>query len=107
MDIEENGDPYEKVAQAIIASPYEMAADERGRWVSDQVRRSRAEGLIFMYQPGCNYQSAAARIVSDIVEGETGTSAMILERSPMSQCPCMATRGPLRNRIEAFIEMLQ
>lgn len=105
-DIEETGDPYEKMAQAIITSPYEMAEDERGRWVSAQVRRSRAEGLIFMYQPGCNYQSAAARIISDIVEEETGISSMILERS-MTQCPCMAAQEQLRNRIEAFIEMLQ
>lgn len=103
-DAGETGDPWERLAEALLSSPCELAGEERSRWTADQVRRSKADGLLFMYQPGCNYQAAASRLISDVVKEETGIPSLLLQQSPAG---CPAAQEPLRNRIEAFIEMLR
>ncbi len=103
-DVEENGDPYEQLAQTILAYPYELPTEERGRWVAEQVKRSRADGMIFMYQWGCNFQSAAARLVADVVKEEAGVPTIIIERA---MAESQEGQEQLHNRVEVFIEMLK
>ena len=104
VDVEEGGDPYEKLAAAMLQWPYELPTQERASWTAEQVRKSRSQGLLFMYQWGCNFQSGAARMVADIVKDLTGVPTLIAERA-------MAERAEgheqLHTRVDVFIEMLQ
>lgn len=104
FDIEETGDPYEQMAKTMLSYPYELPTEERGHWVAEQVKKSRADGMIFMYQWGCNFQSAAARLVADVVKKETGIPTIIIERS---MAESSEGQEQLHNRVEVFIEMLK
>jgi len=104
FDVEETGDPYEQLAKTILSYPYELPTEERAHWVVEQVKKSRADGLIFMYQWGCNFQSAVARLVADIVKKETGIPTIIIERS---MAESQEGQEQLHNRVEVFIEMLR
>ncbi|OPX44963.1 benzoyl-CoA reductase subunit C [Ruminiclostridium hungatei] len=103
-DVEETGDPYEQLAKTMLSFPYELPTEERGRWVAEQVKKSRADGMIFMYQWGCNFQSAAARLVADVVKKEAGVPTIIIERAMAESAQ---GQEQLHNRVEVFIEMLR
>jgi benzoyl-CoA reductase/2-hydroxyglutaryl-CoA dehydratase subunit BcrC/BadD/HgdB len=99
--VEEVGDPYYNLAKAILSYPYEQPIKERARWTAEQIRKSRADGVLFLYKWGCNTQSALARVIVDEIKAQTGLPTLIIEddmqRSQTEQ---------LHNRIHAFIEML-
>lgn len=99
--VEENGDPYEKLAKAILSYPYEQPIEERAEWTIEELRKSRTDGVLFLYNWGCNTQSAIARMLCDIIKEETGIPTLIIEHE---------TRGEqteqLQNRVNAFTEML-
>jgi benzoyl-CoA reductase/2-hydroxyglutaryl-CoA dehydratase subunit BcrC/BadD/HgdB len=101
--IEESGDPYLNIARSILAYPYEQRTETRGKWTADMVKRSRADGVIFMYQWGCNYQSSVARMISDIVKQKTGVPTTFVEVGELGRSE--ATEQST-NRVEAFIEMV-
>lgn len=103
VDVEETGDPYDNLSKAMLAYPYELPTEERGLWVSEQVKKSRADGMIFMYQWGCNYQSAVARMVADVVKEETGVPTAVIERA---MAESQVGHEQLHSRVEIFIEML-
>lgn len=103
-DVEETGDPYEQLAKTILSYPYELPTEERAHWVSEQVKKSRADGLIFLYRWGCNFQSGIARLVADIVKKETGIPTIIIEQSFAESSD---GQEQLHNRVEVFIEMLR
>jgi benzoyl-CoA reductase/2-hydroxyglutaryl-CoA dehydratase subunit BcrC/BadD/HgdB len=103
-DVLESGDPYAQLAQTILDYPYEQPTVERARWTVEQVKRSRADGLIFMHQWGCNTQSAISRLVADIVHQEAGIPTVIIEKAMTDP------RGGSEQthaRVEVFIEMLK
>ncbi|MFZ3058800.1 MAG: 2-hydroxyacyl-CoA dehydratase family protein [Candidatus Methanoperedens sp.] len=104
VDVDETGDPYEKLAKAIVSFPYELPTEERGLWTAEQVIRSNADGLIFMHQWGCNYQSGVARIVADIVREETGIPTITIERA---MAESREGHEQMHSRVEIFIEMLK
>ncbi|MCZ7382527.1 MAG: 2-hydroxyacyl-CoA dehydratase family protein [Candidatus Methanoperedens sp.] len=104
VDVEETGDPYEKLAKAIVSFPYELPTEERGHWTSEQVRKSKADGLIFMHQWGCNFQSAVARMVADVVKEDTGIPCITIERA---MAESQMGHEQLHSRVEIFIEMLR
>lgn len=101
--VDEAGDPYENLAKAYLSFPHEQPLEERGLWTAEQVRKSRADGVVLRYQWGCNHQSAAARIICDIVKDETGLPTIVIEQSEREP---MTASEQLINRGEAFIEML-
>lgn len=103
-DVEEEGDPYVNLARGILSYPYEQPTKERARWLVDQVRRTRADGLVFIYNWGCNYQSASARLVADIVKKEAGIPTMIIVVDKLGKSE---TNEQSQNRLESFIELLQ
>lgn len=103
-DVEETGDPYDQMAKTILKFPYELPTEQRGEWVAEQVKASRADGMIFMYQWGCNFQSAAARLVADVVKKKAGVPTIIIERS---MAESQDGQEQLHNRVEVFIEMLR
>jgi benzoyl-CoA reductase/2-hydroxyglutaryl-CoA dehydratase subunit BcrC/BadD/HgdB len=102
-DVEESGDPYDQLAKTMLAFPYELPTEERAKWTVEQIKRSRADGFIFMYQWGCNFQSAAARILADYVKKEAKIPTVIIERS---MAESSQGQEQLHNRVEVFIEML-
>jgi len=101
VEVKEVGDPYENLAEAILSFPYELPTVERAEWIAEQAKKSRADGVIFMYAWGCNYQTGVARMIADIVKQRTGltTTAMETELGQDSE--------QIENRIEAFIEILK
>ena len=104
MDVKETGDPYENLAVALSDLPYELPTEERAEWTIKQIKESRADGFIFMYNWGCNYQSAVAGMMTDIIKKETGLPAMSIEVGELTR---MESIEQSQNRVESFIEMLQ
>jgi len=103
VQVKETGDPYENLAEAALSLPHELPLEERAHWIVKQVKEARADGVTFTHQWGCNTESAAARMVSDIIKQETGLPTAIMEPS---------ARGTeiveqVRTRVEAFIETLR
>ena len=49
------------MSKAALALPYEQSIKDRARWTVDEIRRSRADGVVFLYKWGCNTQSGIAR----------------------------------------------
>ncbi|NTW48149.1 MAG: 2-hydroxyacyl-CoA dehydratase [Chlorobiales bacterium] len=101
--IEEEGDPYLNIAKSMLAYPYEQRTEKRAEWTAEQVTKSRADGVIFMYQWGCNYQTGVARMISDIVKQKTGVPTTFIEVGELGRSE--ATEQST-NRVEAFIEMV-
>lgn len=101
--VKETGDPYQNLADAILAFPYEQPTEKRAEWTADQVKRSRADGVIFMYNWGCNFQTAVARMISDIVKDQTGVPTTFIEVGELGR---MEATEQSENRVESFIEML-
>ena len=103
-DAREDGDPYIALAEAIRGYNYEKPTEERAQYVVDMVRKSRAEGVICGYNWGCNYQSAASRMIADIVKKETGVPTINIEVADLGRAEA---NEQTQNRIESFIEMLR
>ncbi|MBI2953677.1 MAG: 2-hydroxyacyl-CoA dehydratase [Chloroflexi bacterium] len=102
-DVEEEGDIFANYARTTLSAPYDLPTEDRAAWIVDQVRMSRAEGLIFGYQWGCNFQSAVARMVCDIVQKETDIPATTLSLDELGRGE---STEQTQNRIAAFVEML-
>ncbi len=102
--VEEEGDPYENLAQAILSFPYEQSSVERALWTVEQVKKSKADGFLFIYNWGCNFQSAVARLVADVVKEKAGIPSIYIGVGDLGRAE---TTEQSQNRIEAFIEMLR
>ena len=102
-DVKETGDPYDNLAVALSHLPYEKPTEERAEWTSKQIQESRADGVLFVFNWGCNYQSAIAGMMTDIIKNETGLPAMSMEVGELTR---MESIEQSQNRVEAFIEML-
>ena len=103
LEVEEKGDPYQALAKSILSYPYEQPTEKRAEWTIQAVRDSKAKGVIFMYQWGCNYQSGVSRMISDIVKEKTGLPATFIEVGELGRSE--ATEQS-ENRVEAFLEMI-
>jgi benzoyl-CoA reductase/2-hydroxyglutaryl-CoA dehydratase subunit BcrC/BadD/HgdB len=103
-DAQAEGDPYISLASSLLSLPYEFPTKDRAVWTSEQVRRSRADGLLFIYNWGCNFQSAPARMVADIVKETVGIPTSHIGSSELGRDEAVAQ---FQNRVEAFIEMLR
>lgn len=102
--VKESGDPYENLARTILSFPYEQPTEKRAEWTAEQVKRSRADGVIFMYNWGCNFQTAVARMMSDIIKERTGVPTTFIEVGELGR---MEALEQSENRVEAFIEILR
>ena len=103
IQADETGDPYRSLAKAILSFPYELSTEERARWTAGAARKARSDGLIFAYNWGCQYQSAVARMVGEIVKKEAHIPYLQLEVDTLTQFEQLEQS---ENRTEAFIEML-
>jgi len=99
--VEEEGDPYYNLAKTTLEYPYEQAIIQRAEWEVEQIKKSRADGVIFMYSWGCNTQSAVSRPISDYIKQKTGLPTIIYERN-IREMPSEQEQ----TRTSAFIEML-
>lgn len=99
--VEEDGDPYYNLAKATLQYPYEQSIEKRAAWTIEQIKKSRADGVIFLYNWGCNTQSAISRAVCDIIRRETGLPTLVAENELRGLQP-----EQQQNRINAFIEMM-
>nr|WP_319540634.1 2-hydroxyacyl-CoA dehydratase family protein [uncultured Methanospirillum sp.] len=104
MEVKETGDPYENLAMAYASLPYERSTEERAEWTVNQIRNSRADGVIFMYNWGCNYQSAVSEMIIDIIKEKTGLPTLSIELEVTGQ---MESSEQSQNRVESFIEMVK
>jgi len=99
--VEEDGDPYQNLSKAILSYPYEQSIKERAAWTVGQIKNSRADGVVFLYNWGCNTQSAVARAIVDEIKKNTGLPTLIIEHEFGTK-----QSEQLQNRINAFVEML-
>jgi benzoyl-CoA reductase/2-hydroxyglutaryl-CoA dehydratase subunit BcrC/BadD/HgdB len=99
--IEEEGDPFYNLAKGILSYPYEQSIKERAEWTVGQIRKSRADGVLFLYNWGCNTQSAIARAMVDEIKRQTGLPTLIIEHEGRAR-----QSEQLQNRINAFVEMI-
>ncbi len=100
--VEETGDPYLALSRAILSYPYEQDIAERARWTIKEIRKSRADGVLFLYNWGCNTQSAIARAICDTITKETGLPTLIIEHEFRGE-----QSEQLQNRVNAFVEMVR
>ncbi|MDT3425360.1 benzoyl-CoA reductase/2-hydroxyglutaryl-CoA dehydratase subunit BcrC/BadD/HgdB [Paenibacillus forsythiae] len=99
--VEETGDPYYNLAKATLSYPYEQNVYERAKWTAEQIRKSRADGVLFMYNWGCNTQSAMARMLCDEIKKLVNVPTLIIEHEFQA-----SQSEQLLNRVSAFVEML-
>lgn len=99
--VEEEGDPFYNLSKAILSYPYEQPIKERAQWTIEQIKKSRADGVVFLYNWGCNTQSAVARALVDEIKSNTGLPTLIVEHEFGTK-----QSEQLQNRINAFVEML-
>jgi benzoyl-CoA reductase/2-hydroxyglutaryl-CoA dehydratase subunit BcrC/BadD/HgdB len=99
--VSEQGEPYYELAKAVLSYPYEQPLKDRAKWTSEQIRKSRADGVLFLYKWGCNTQSAIARLLVDEIKAQTGLHTMIIEDDTSS-----TQTEQLQNRVNSFIEMV-
>jgi benzoyl-CoA reductase/2-hydroxyglutaryl-CoA dehydratase subunit BcrC/BadD/HgdB len=99
--VEEDGDPYYNLAKADLSWPYEQSIEGRGAWIVEQIKRSRADGVLYLYNWGCNTQSAVSRPIADYVKKATGLPSLIYEHELAGVQPEQE-----HSRISAFIEMV-
>jgi len=104
VDVKETGDPYQNLSRAILSFPYELPTEERAIWTAQEAKESRADGLIFMYNWGCNYQTAVGRMIADIVKENTGIPSINIDVGELGR---MEAPEQSENRVESFIEMLR
>lgn len=103
-DVGEDGDPFLRLAESTCAMPYELPPEQRAAWTAEKVRQSRAEGVIFIYNWGCNYQSTIARAACDVMRQQANVPTLVLDVSPKSR---VNSTEQMRTRVEAFLEMLR
>jgi benzoyl-CoA reductase/2-hydroxyglutaryl-CoA dehydratase subunit BcrC/BadD/HgdB len=103
VDVEEAGDPCLAIAKSVLAYPYELPTEQRAQWTVDLAKRCRADGVLFMYQWGCNFQTGVARLVSDIIKERSGLPTTYIEMGELSK---LEDTEQSVNRVESFIEML-
>lgn len=99
--VDEEGDPYYNIAKAVLSYPYEQPIKERAKWTVEQIKKSKADGVLFLYNWGCNTQSAIARMLCDEIKNQAGIPTLIIEHEMRG-----TQTEQLQNRISAFIEML-
>ena len=100
--VEEDGDSFYNLAKAVLSYPYEQSIKERAKWTVEQIKRSRADGVLFLYNWGCNTQSAVARALVDEIKRESGVPTLIIEHEQQG-----TQSEQLQNRVNAFVEMLK
>jgi benzoyl-CoA reductase/2-hydroxyglutaryl-CoA dehydratase subunit BcrC/BadD/HgdB len=99
--VDELGDPYYNLAKATLSYSYEQSINERAAWTVEQVKHSHSNGLIFLYNWGCNTQSAIARPLCDAIKKTSDIPTMIMENELVGLKPEQQL-----NRVAAFIEMV-
>ncbi len=102
-EVEETGDPYWNMAKAALSWPYERSTEDRAKWTASAARMARCDGIVFAANWGCQYQSAVARMIGEIVKKEAGIPALTLEVDTLTLFEQLEQS---ENRTEAFIEML-
>jgi benzoyl-CoA reductase/2-hydroxyglutaryl-CoA dehydratase subunit BcrC/BadD/HgdB len=104
VDVQEEGDPYENLARTILSYPYEQPTEKRAEWIADQVKKARADGVVVMYNWGCNFQTAVARIIEETVKAKTGVPTTYVESAELGRAEMPEQ---VNTRVTAFIEMLK
>lgn len=99
--VDEEGDPYYNLAKATLEYPYEQGIEKRAHWTIEQIKKSRADGVVFLHNWGCNTQAAISRAICDVIKRETGIPTFISERELGG-----LQHEQEQNRINAFIEMI-
>jgi benzoyl-CoA reductase/2-hydroxyglutaryl-CoA dehydratase subunit BcrC/BadD/HgdB len=99
--VDEDGDPYWNLAKATLEYPYEQSIKERVAWTVEQIKKSRADGMLFLYNWGCNTQAAISRAIADEVRKQAGIPTIVMENELVGLKP-----EQQQNRVSAFIEMV-
>ncbi|MFA4957647.1 MAG: 2-hydroxyacyl-CoA dehydratase family protein [Candidatus Methanoperedens sp.] len=102
VNVKESGDPYENLANGMLSLPLEQPIERRAELAVEQVKKSKADGVVVTIAWGCNYSSAVVRILADTIKERTGVPTVIFETTPGVE-----GAEQIENRTESFIEMLK
>jgi benzoyl-CoA reductase/2-hydroxyglutaryl-CoA dehydratase subunit BcrC/BadD/HgdB len=99
--VRESGEPYYELAKASLSLPYEQSLTDRARWTAQEIKKSRAAGVVFLYKWGCNTQSAIAAPLIDEIRAQSGVPGIIIEDDMWN-----TSTEQVQNRVSAFVEMV-
>jgi hypothetical protein len=98
------GDPVEAVARAFLTGSLLGSSGDRARRVVEEVRRTRAEGVIVSNLFGSSHCGAETPWIRRAVEEECGLPVLAFD-VPKPQPGGLGSQ--VRNRLEAFLEALE
>ena len=95
--------PLRSLAAKILNHPSNGPVERRLKMILDGVARYECDGVVHFSHWGCRQAAGAVRVIRDRLRSE---GIPILELDGDCIDPANLQTGPLRTRIEAFIEML-
>lgn len=95
--------PLRGLAAKILAHPSNGSVERRLKMILDGVARYECDGVVHFSHWGCRQASGAVRVIRDRLRRE-GIPMLELDGDCID--PANVQTGPLRTRIEAFIETL-
>ncbi|MBI5787299.1 MAG: 2-hydroxyacyl-CoA dehydratase [Candidatus Schekmanbacteria bacterium] len=102
-DIPTIGDPVQIMAERFINTPYTFGAVQKALWTLSNIKRmGRVDGVVFNCNFGCNYNAAAARIVTDTIKEHMDIPILLVDSDLPGE-----NRGQMRTRFGAFFEMIR
>jgi benzoyl-CoA reductase/2-hydroxyglutaryl-CoA dehydratase subunit BcrC/BadD/HgdB len=101
-ELDETG-PLPSLARKMLANTLNGPVERRLEWVLDDIARYGCAGAVHFSHWGCRQSSGALRTVRDRLRKE-GIPLLVLDGDCID--PVNLQLGPLRTRVEAFVEML-
>ncbi len=102
-DVSMEKDPLEALAAAYARTPcgFNTAIEDRFSYIKDLVSQSRAKGVLFAINRNCETEKFDYPLLDQKIRKELGIPTILIETD------YLCAMGPLRTRIEAFVEMIR
>jgi bcr-type benzoyl-CoA reductase subunit B len=104
MDVHD-GDPLESLAATYTEVFLNRSPEFRARQIIDFVRDFQADGFVMHSNRSCKPYSLVQEVIRRRVSEETGVPGLIIEADMAD--PRAYADEPIRNRVQAFLEILQ
>lgn len=101
-EIPEDIPPIDALAQIALSDPMTGTSEDRAKFIVEEMKACRAEGLIISKIPGGSHCSIEAKIIKDYVIKDLKVPVLDIECPPMIE----GVESSLRTRIEALVETI-
>lgn len=102
-DVLDEAQPLRSLAHKMLANDFNGAVERRVNLALRHIGRYRCVGAVHFSHWGCRQSSGALRVIRDRLRRE-GVPLLALDGDCVD--PANLPMGPLRTRVEAFVEML-